>query len=55
MGAWGAINRIPNEKQVRANLHIGGRAETKLTKRFKVCKKIKKILQEKIFFLLGLM
>ena len=22
----GAINRIPNEKQVRANLHIGGRA-----------------------------
>ena len=52
----GAINRIPNEKQVRANLHIGGRAvKTKLTKNdLKICKKIKKTLQEKNLFFAGI-
>ena len=40
----GAINRIPNKSQIRANLHIGGRAKkTTLSKKdLKICEKIKK-------------
>ncbi len=52
----GAINRIPNKKQIRANLHIGGRAiKTKLAKEdLVICKKIKKTLQEKNLFFAGI-
>ena len=52
----GAINRIPNKKQIRANLHIGGRAiKTKLAKKdLVICKKIKKTpTRKKSFFLLA--
>ena len=53
----GAINRMPNEKQVRANLHIGGTAiKTKLTKKdLIICKKIKKTsTRKKSFFFAGI-
>ena len=49
----GAINRIPNKKQIRANLHIGGRAiKTKLAKEdLVICKKIKNSTRKKSFLL----
>ncbi|RPH03821.1 MAG: glutathione synthase [Alphaproteobacteria bacterium TMED93] len=52
----GAINRVPNKSEIRANLHIGGRAKkTNLSKNdLKICKKIKKTLQEKELFFAGI-
>ena len=52
----GAINRVPNKSQIRANLHIGGIAKkTNLSKTdLKICKKIKKTLQEKELFFAGI-
>ena len=52
----GAINRVPNKSQIRANLHIGGIAKkTNLSKRdLKICKRIKKTLQEKELFFAGI-
>ena len=45
----GAINRIPSEQDIRANLHAGGVAEkTKLTKKeSQICKEIGPSLMEK--------
>ena len=52
----GAINRVPNKSQIRANLHIGGIAKkTNLSKKdLKICKRIKKTLQEKELFFAGI-
>ena len=52
----GAVNRIPVENEIRANLHIGGRAKkTNLTKREKfICKQIKSKLREKGLFFTGI-
>ena len=52
----GAINRIPNKSEIRANLHIGGSAKkTTLSKKdLKICRKIKKTLQEKELFFAGI-
>ena len=49
----GAVNRIPTKNEIRANLHIGGRAQkTKLTKKeLHICEKIKdKVVEKKLFF-----
>ena len=52
----GAVNRIPVKNEIRANLHIGGRAKkTNLTKREKfICKQIKSKLREKGLFFTGI-
>ena len=52
----GAVNRVPNKSEIRANLHIGGRAKkTTLSKRdLKICRKIKETLQEKELFFAGI-
>ncbi len=52
----GAINRVPNKSEIRANLHIGGRAKkTTLSKNdLKICRRIKKTLQEKELFFAGI-
>jgi glutathione synthase len=52
----GAINRVPNKSEIRANLHIGGKAKkTTLSKQdLKICGKIKKTLQEKELFFAGI-
>ena len=52
----GAINRVPNKSQIRANLHIGGIAKkANLSKTdLRICKKIKKTLQEKDLFFAGI-
>ena len=52
----GAINRIPNKKEVRANLHVGGRArKTSLTKRdLKICERLRPTLQMKGLFFAGI-
>ncbi len=52
----GAVNRIPVNNEIRANLHIGGRAKkTNLTKREKfICNQIKSKLQEKGLFFTGI-
>ena len=52
----GAVNRVPVNNEIRANLHIGGRAKkTNLTKREKfICNKIKYKLREKGLFFTGI-
>ena len=52
----GAVNRIPNKNEIRANLHIGGIAKkTSLTKRdFFICNEISKLLKEKGLFFSGI-
>ena len=52
----GAVNRIPVNNEIRANLHIGGRAKkTDLTKREKfICNQIKSKLREKGLFFTGI-
>ncbi|MEC8100256.1 MAG: glutathione synthase [Pseudomonadota bacterium] len=52
----GAINRLPKEKQIRANLHIGGKAKrTRLTKSdLEICNRIKNTLKEKKLFFAGI-
>ena len=52
----GAVNRVPVNNEIRANLHIGGRAKkTNLTKREKlICNKIKSKLKEKGLFFTGI-
>jgi glutathione synthase len=52
----GAVNRVPVNNEIRANLHIGGRAKkTNLTKREKfICDKIKSKLREKGLFFTGI-
>ena len=52
----GAVNRVPVKNEIRANLHIGGRAKkTNLTKREKfICKQIKSKLREKGLFFTGI-
>ena len=48
----GAVNRIPVNNEIRANLHIGGLAKkTVLTKREKfICNQIKSKIKEKGLF-----
>ena len=52
----GAVNRIPVNNEIRANLHIGGRAKkTNLTKKEKfICNQIKSKLREKGLFFTGI-
>ena len=52
----GAVNRVPVNNEIRANLHIGGKAKkTKLTKREKfICNQIKSKLREKGLFFTGI-
>ena len=52
----GAVNRIPVNNEIRANLHIGGRAKkSNLTKREKfICNQIKTKLREKGLFFTGI-
>ena len=52
----GAVNRIPNKNEIRANLHIGGIAKkTSLSKRdFFICNEISKKLKEKGLFFSGI-
>ena len=52
----GAVNRIPVNNEIRANLHIGGLAKkTNLTKREKfICNQIKSKLREKGLFFTGI-
>ena len=52
----GAVNRIPTNNEIRANLHIGGRAKkTNLTKREKfICNQIESKLREKGLFFTGI-
>ena len=49
----GFINRIPSKGNFKANLHLGGKAETTelSNKEIEICKSLKKILKkEKLFF-----
>ena len=52
----GAVNRVPTNNEIRANLHIGGRAKkTNLTKREKfICNQIESKLREKGLFFTGI-
>ncbi len=52
----GAVNRIPVNNEIRANLHIGGKAKkTNLTKREKfICNQIKSKLRERGLFFTGI-
>ena len=52
----GAINRIPSDKDIRANLHVGGVAKkTYLTKKEKeICKEIGPSLMERGLFFAGI-
>ena len=52
----GALNRVPANNEIRANLHIGGLAKkTKLTKREKfICHEIKHKVKEKGLFFIGI-
>ena len=52
----GAVNRVPVNNEIRANLHIGGRAKkTNLTKREKfICNQIESKLREKGLFFTGI-
>ena len=52
----GAVNRVPVNNEIRANLHIGGQAKkTNLTKREKfICNQIKSKLREKGLFFTGI-
>ena len=52
----GAVNRVPTNNEIRANLHIGGLAKkTKLTQREKfICNKIKYKIKEKGLFFVGI-
>ncbi|MDA9654854.1 glutathione synthase [Pelagibacteraceae bacterium] len=52
----GAVNRIPNKNEIRANLHIGGIAKkTSLSKRdFIICNEISHKLKEKGLFFSGI-
>ncbi len=52
----GAINRIPSKSEIRANIHIGGKAKkTKLTKKeIKICEKIKTTLKSRGLFFAGI-
>ncbi len=52
----GAVNRVPTNNEIRANLHIGGIAKkTKLTEREKfICNEIKYKIKEKGLFFVGI-
>ena len=52
----GAVNRVPVNNEIRANLHIGGQAKkTNLTNREKfICNQIKSKLREKGLFFTGI-
>ena len=52
----GAVNRVPTNNEIRANLHIGGLAKrTKLTEREKhICNEIKYKIKEKGLFFVGI-
>ena len=52
----GAVNRIPRNNEIRANLHIGGLAKrTYLTEREKfICNQIKSKIREKGLFFTGI-
>ena len=52
----GAINRIPSGRQIRANLHIGGKAiKANLSSRdLEICNEIKLSLKEKKLFFTGI-
>ena len=52
----GAVNRVPVNNEIRANLHIGGQAKkTNLTKKEKfICNQIKSKLREKGLFFTGI-
>ena len=52
----GAINRVPGNSQIRANIHIGGKAEKAvLTKKdLKICERIKSTLKNRGLFFAGI-
>ena len=52
----GAINRVPGKSQIRANIHIGGKAEKAvLTKKdLKICERIKSTLKNRGLFFAGI-
>ena len=52
----GAVNRIPVDNEIRANLHIGGLAKkTRLTEREKfICDQFSKKIKEKGLFFAGI-
>ena len=52
----GAVNRVPTNNEIRANLHIGGLAKkTKLTEKEKfICSEIKHRIKEKGLFFVGI-
>ena len=52
----GAINRLPNIREIRANLHIGGKAKKAglLKRDLQICQKIRKTLQDKGLFFAGI-
>ena len=52
----GAVNRVPIKNEIRANLHIGGKAvKTKLNDRERyICKQIKEKIREKGLFFSGI-
>ncbi|MBF96097.1 MAG: Glutathione synthetase [Alphaproteobacteria bacterium MarineAlpha9_Bin4] len=52
----GAINRLPGKREIRANIHIGGKAEkTNLTKKdLSICSKIKNTLRDRNLFFAGI-
>jgi len=52
----GAINRVPSKSQIRANIHIGGKAEkTVLTRKdLKICDRIKSTLKNRGLFFAGI-
>ena len=52
----GAVNRVPKNNEIRANLHIGGKAKkTKLTERdYFICSEIKEAIKTKGLFFSGI-
>jgi len=52
----GAVNRVPNKKEIRANLHIGGLArKTILNKKdIKICDRLRPLLKETGLFFAGI-
>ena len=52
----GAVNRVPNKNEIRANLHIGGIAKkSKLSKRdIYICNEIKEEIKKRGLFFSGI-
>ena len=52
----GAVNRVPNKKEIRANLHIGGLARKTILneKDIKICDRLRPLLKETGLFFAGI-